>query len=97
MVISIFGNSIFEHHTSKLVKFASIFGNFLTKSLLQIFHKSCRMFHNFAESYRIKQTHAESFCINSLGQQCNNEQPVEFCLLVIPWSHKVETSMPQYW
>ena len=55
------------------------------------------MFQNFAESYRIKQNHAESFCINSLGQQCNNEQPVEFCLLVIPWSHKVETSMPQYW
>ena len=31
LVISIFGNSVFEDHTSKLVKFASIFGNFLKK------------------------------------------------------------------
>ena len=36
LVISIFGNSVFEDHTSKLVKFASIFGNFKILLLIKL-------------------------------------------------------------
>ena len=73
MVISIFGNSVFEDHTSKLVKFASIFGNFFKKSLVKIFpilQESFRILQNLAKSCRILQN------LSQLGKFASHMQVV---------------------